>query len=137
LAASPSRTIGAVQDPDERKRPRRIWRVSWATRILAPLALVVVLGAVYVVVRRTDDEGSKNDPVKTKVANQGNEGKGGKGEDGGGGKPAEQTYVIKSGDSLSAIAEKFNVTVDDILRWNVDADLDPNALVAGDEIKIH
>lgn len=134
MAASPSRTIGAVQDPDERKRPGRIWRISWATRVLAPLALIVVLGAVYVVVRRTSDEGTKDDPVKTKVAH---EGKGGKGGGGGGGKPAPQTYVIKSGDSLSAIAEKFDVSVDDILRWNVDADLDPNALVAGDELKIH
>lgn len=129
MAARPSRTIGAVQEPD--KRPRRIWRVSWATRILAPLALIVVLGAVYVVVRRAGEEDTNDDPVKTKVAHAG---KGDK--SGGGGKPAEQTYVIKSGDSLSTIAEKFDVSVDDILRWNAESNLDPEALVAGDELKI-
>lgn len=132
MAASRSRTIGPVQDPEGRNRPRRIWRVSWATRILAPLALIVVLGAVYLVVTSAGDDGNTA-PAKTKVATDGKGGKkGGKGDQ----KKAPKTYTIKSGDSLSTIAAKFGVTVDDLERWNTDANIDPQALVAGQELKI-
>ena len=131
MPASRSRTIGHVQDPEERNRPRRIWRVSWATRILAPLALIVVLGAVYVVVQRGSDDGTNDDPAKSKVAGNG---KGDKKSGKSGGKKAPKTYTIKSGDSLSTIAAKFDVSVDDLERWNTG--VDPSALVAGDELKI-
>ena len=122
-----------MQDPEGRNRPRRIWRVSWATRILAPLALILVLGAVYVVVNSAKKNDGTDDPAKAKVA----DGKGGKSSKKGGKGDAEKapkTYTIKSGDSLSAIAAKFGVTVDDLERRN--SDVDPNALVAGDELKI-
>ncbi len=121
-----------MQDPEGRNRPRRIWRVSWATRILAPLALIVALGAAYVVVTSAGDDGTQA-PAKTESTTVG---KGGKNAEKSGGKNAPTTYTIKSGDSLSTIAEKFGVTVDDLERWNADANIDPAALIAGQELKI-
>ena len=120
-----------MPDPEERNRPRRIWRVSWATRVLAPLALIIVLGAVYVVVNSAKEDNGNHDPVKAQVAGNG---KGGKKAGKSDSKKAPKTYTIKSGDSLSAIAEKFGISVDDLERWNTN--VDPNALVAGDELKI-
>lgn len=79
-----------------------------------------------------DDGGSGNDSVKAKSDGHG---KGGKKSNEGDEKKAK-TYVIQDGDSLSTIAEKFNVTVDDLERLNADADIDPQALVAGQELKI-
>lgn len=46
----------------------------------------------------------------------------------------QQTYVVREGDSLSVIAERFGVTQDAIQRAN---DItDPNSLFAGQEIVI-
>ena len=46
----------------------------------------------------------------------------------------QQTYVVREGDSLSLIAERFGVTQDAIQRAN---DItDPNSLFAGQEIVI-
>ena len=32
--------------------------------------------------------------------------------------PATQSYTVKTGDTLFAIAQKFNVSIDNLLRWN-------------------
>ena len=125
-----------MEGQDERKRPKRVWRVSWATRILAPLALIAVLAATYVIVSSAGDEDGGAEPAKSRTAQEHGGGGSKKGGDGGDEEKQERTYVIKSGDSLSAIAAKFDVTVDDLLRWNADSDLDPEALVAGDVLKI-
>ena len=46
----------------------------------------------------------------------------------------QQTYVVREGDSLSVIADRFGVTQDAIQRANDLAD--PNSLFAGQEIVI-
>lgn len=48
--------------------------------------------------------------------------------------PSEQTYVVRPGDSLSAIANRFGVTEDAIQRANNLTD--PNAIYAGQELTI-
>ena len=104
-------------------------RSSWSTRLLAPLALVVVLIAVVVVVTGSlaiDDGGDgRTQPAATTA---------GDGEGDGAETPKE--YSVESGDTLSAIAEKFGVSVKRLERLNKEQELDPNALVEGQVIKI-
>jgi hypothetical protein len=49
--------------------------------------------------------------------------------------PTPTTYAVKSGDTLSGIAAKYKVTVDDLLAANPDLK-DPNQLQIGDKIVI-
>ncbi|MFA4966333.1 MAG: LysM domain-containing protein, partial [Thermoleophilia bacterium] len=49
-------------------------------------------------------------------------------------KAAVKRYVIKSGDTLSGIAAKFDVTVSDILELN--PDLSGSTLPVGEKVKI-
>lgn len=55
----------------------------------------------------------------------------GNGDGGGGG---EQTYVVESGDTLSAIAQRFDTTVEAIVEANDIAD--PDSIDIGDEFVI-
>jgi LysM repeat protein len=48
--------------------------------------------------------------------------------------PGAQYYVIQSGDTLGAIAAKYNTTVDQLLTLN--PQVDPNALRPGDRIRV-
>jgi LysM repeat protein len=50
--------------------------------------------------------------------------------------PTPQIYVIKSGDTLSAIAREFNVSLDALLAANEDRISNPNRIVVGQEIVI-
>jgi LysM repeat protein len=50
--------------------------------------------------------------------------------------PTAQTYVIKSGDTLSAIAREFNVSLDALLEANKDTISNPNRITVGQEIII-
>jgi LysM repeat protein len=48
--------------------------------------------------------------------------------------PTPRVYVVKSGDTLFAIAERFGVTVDAIIEANDIAN--PNAIVPGQRLTI-
>jgi LysM repeat protein len=48
--------------------------------------------------------------------------------------PADQTYRVRSGDTLTAIAQRFNTTVRALVRLN-DIE-DPNEIRAGQELKV-
>jgi hypothetical protein len=50
--------------------------------------------------------------------------------------PTPQTYTVKSGDTMSKIANKFNVTLDELLAANKDTIKDPDKIAVGDEIVI-
>jgi LysM repeat protein len=50
--------------------------------------------------------------------------------------PTPQVYVIKSGDTLSAIAREFGLTLDQLLEANKDTITNPNLIAVGDEIII-
>jgi hypothetical protein len=50
--------------------------------------------------------------------------------------PTQQVYVIKSGDTLSKFATRFNVTLDELLEANKDKIKDPDRIAIGDEIII-
>ena len=44
------------------------------------------------------------------------------------------TYTIQSGDTLTAIGQKFNVSVNDLVAWNNIKN--PDLIYAGDTLKI-
>lgn len=48
--------------------------------------------------------------------------------------PSQTTYTVKSGDSLSAIAKKFNVTVDDLVAWN--GITNPDVIEVGQKLRV-
>jgi nucleoid-associated protein YgaU len=50
--------------------------------------------------------------------------------------PTPQLYVIKQGDTLSKVAKRFGVTLDDLLAANKDTIKNPDKIAVGDEIII-
>ncbi len=106
--------------------PSEPWRsstqTSWVPRILAPLALVAVVVAVIVIVNSSVGDESGSGGGETTVSSEK------KGE-------IPRTYVVEPGDSLSSIAEKFDISLDRIERLN--PDIDPATLNEGDELKLH
>ena len=98
-------------------------------RLLAPLALVAVAVALYVVVTSDSGDGASNGtsgsprpaatvtPVATRERS-----------------PKRRTYTVKAGDTPSAIAEKTGVSLEDLLAANPDAD--PTALSPGQKLKL-
>lgn len=106
-------------------------RTPWGARILAPVALVVALIAVFVVVQGSlgiDDEPPDSGRAESAVSAEG-------AHDGDGdGAETPKTYLVEEGDTLSAIAEKFGVSTERLERLN--PEIDPATLNAGTEIKI-
>ena len=124
--ADGSRTIANVADTSAPGDPAR--RISWGNRLLAPLALIVVLIAIFAIVSaNTGDDSNAEQDAKAQIDA---EKKGGDGE----GAENPKTYVVEEGDTLGAIAEKFTVSTKRLERLN--PDIDPQTLNAGQELKI-
>jgi LysM repeat protein len=111
--------------PDQRRRRRS------AARLLAPLALLlcaVALAAVVFNSPAVDGDDSSGTPASERTTTN----------------PHAQTerqarrtrrnYTVKTGDTLGAIAEQTGVSVERLLVLN--PELDPQALVAGQRIKL-
>lgn len=99
-------------------------------RILAPLALLVALLAVFYVIQHSDtssDSGSSSTTAKTTTTRTGPKPKP---------KPTAgpKTYTVQSGDTLTAIAEKTHVSADQITELN--PNLDPQGLQVGEKVKL-
>ena len=45
--------------------------------------------------------------------------------------PSQTTYTVKAGDTLKKIAEKFNVSVKELIKWNMDKISDPDRIKKG------
>jgi LysM repeat protein len=99
-------------------------------RFLAPLALVAVVIALFVVVNNSTKDtetttnpkqstGQTNSPAKAKAKKQ---------------RKGPRRYIVKNGDTPSSIAEKTGVPLDDIMRLN--PDLDPQTLSPGQRITL-
>ena len=106
-------------------------------RVLAPLALAASAAAVVLVIASSDAVSGGGGATKTTTASRPAK------------KPATTNtqatttapernipavYVVKSGDILTTIAERTGVSVARILELN--RDIDPQALVAGQQIKL-
>ena len=93
-------------------------------RLLAPIAIAVVLVGVVVVVVSSSDGGSGDKgtartataPAKKKVP------------------PRRRTYRVKQGDTLTAISDKTGVSTARLIALN--PGLDPQALQLGDRLKL-
>jgi LysM repeat protein len=102
-------------------------RISWGNRLLAPLALIIVLIAIVAIVSaNTGDDGNAEQDTKAQI----NAEKSG-GDDG---PENPKTYEVEEGDTLGGIAEKFSVSTKRLERLN--PDIDPQTLNAGQELKI-
>jgi len=103
-------------------------QISWFNRLLAPLALIAVLIAIGVIVAaNTGDTDKAEQDTKAKIDA---EGSGGDGD----GAENPRHYAVQEGDTLSAVAAKFDVSVKRLERLN--PDIDPQALSTGQELTI-
>ncbi|MGK2932912.1 MAG: LysM peptidoglycan-binding domain-containing protein [Solirubrobacterales bacterium] len=105
-------------------------KTSPITRILAAVALVTAVVLVFVVVSGstgTDDDGGNGKASRNPA---------GKKESGDKSKSRTKAkkYEVKEGDTLTGIAQKTGIPVDEIQALN--PDLDPQALQAGTELKL-
>ena len=104
-------------------------KTSLIPRIFAALALVAAVVLVFVVLSSStgDDEGGKG------KANQNPAGKKQSGEKNKSRTKAKK-YEVQEGDTLTGIAQKTGIPVEEIQALN--PDLDPQALQAGTELKL-
>lgn len=101
-------------------------------RYLAPLAVVAVAVAFYGVLKHnlSDSGNDKSPPAAERSGAQTNDAVDRKSSQ----KRKRKTYVVKPGDTPSAIAEKTGVPLAVIERLN--PDLDPQLLAPGTKIKL-
>jgi LysM repeat protein len=110
--------------PDH-QRPRSPYR------LLAPLALVLVAGAVAVVIANSDiADGDDGESAVTTTEQTSTE----RTNTTGRGRRLRRIYVVKPGDSFGSIAEKTGVSVEQLGLLN--PEVDPQALVVGQRIKL-
>jgi LysM repeat protein len=95
-------------------------------RLAAPLALLAAAVAVVVVIQASRSNAPSNTPsaTRTTVTQPARHAR----------QAAPRAYVVKPGDTLTVIAEKTGVSLDDIQQLN--PDIDPNALQTGERLKL-
>lgn len=97
-------------------------------RVLAPLALVVALVAVVVVVQASST-GTSADGLSERTATQRTTMQASRPA-----RPRARLYVVRAGDTLTAVSERTGVSLDTIVELN--PDVDPNALQTGQRLKL-
>ena len=110
-------------------------RVSWGPRILAPVAFFAAATILIVIVNNSlGRDGERASPNASPPAATG----GGPTTTGAtttrGAPTRRRFYRIQAGDTLEALALRFDTTVDDLLRLN--PGIDANALTPGQRIRI-
>jgi len=104
-------------------------------RFLAPLALVVVSFALYsVVTSNLQGDETESDAPNQATENRETSTPNGDGEEQPKKRLGPRRYIVKAGDTPSAIAEKTGVPLTEILRLN--PDLDPQTLSPGQRIRL-
>jgi LysM repeat protein len=95
-------------------------------RLAPPLALLAAVVAVVVVVQASRSSAPSSAPSvpRPTVTQRARRPR----------PAAPRVYVVKSGDTLSVIADKTGVSLDDIQRLN--PDVDPNALQTGQRLTL-
>jgi LysM repeat protein len=104
----------------EIETPRRR-KPSLFARILAPIALLAAIGAVYLVVNGAVDNATNSATTTVATVEKKK-------------KPVKKTYVVKKGDTVSGISAKYGVSITRIQELN--GDLDVNTLRAGQKIRL-
>lgn len=100
-------------------------------RLLAPVALVVCSVAIALVVISTGDSADDAAPAsETSTAPKSDT----QARTTPKAKPKPATYTVKTGDNLGSIAETTKTPIEDLQELN--PELDPQALVSGQKIKL-
>jgi LysM repeat protein len=102
-------------------------------RFLAPLALVAVVIALFVVIGQSanDSNTGKSSGSRSQSSGQSSSSKGTKGKKR---RKEPRRYTVKTGDTPSSIAEKTGVPLEQILSLN--PNIDPQTLAPGQRIKL-
>lgn len=103
-------------------------RVRSPLRLLAPVALIVATLAFFMVLTGSGDD----EPQSTGTGAVEQAGTSGDRRDDDQAEP--ETYEVQSGDTLDAISAETGVSVERIQRLN--PDIDPQSLIAGQELKL-
>jgi LysM repeat protein len=90
-------------------------------RFLAPIAVLGSAGAIYLIVHSGVKDEPTRRPVQTRTAAPKQTG-------------AKATYVVRSGDTLSAISDRTGISLADLEQLN--PTVDANALHAGQKLKL-
>ena len=109
---------------------------AWGARVLAPLAFFTAATILVLIIHNSltaDTEGSASPPAATTPATTAVETKTNPTTTGGG-TSRRRFYRIRSGDTLDAIALRFDTTVDDLLALN--PAIEPSALTPGQRIRV-
>jgi LysM repeat protein len=100
-------------------------------RFLAPLALLAVIGALYLIVKPQSSGDSETatpttttQPAKKQTAKKSAAHK----------KKTPKTYTVQPGDTPSGIAEKAGISLAELEQLN--PSLDPQALAPGEKLKL-
>jgi LysM repeat protein len=109
----------------EHESPKRVW----AARLAAPVAFFAAAIALVVLVQRGLDDGTSaaNNTTPTAASPTTTSGTTTSARQ-------RRIYRVQRGDTLESIAQKFDTTVDDLLRLN--PDIDPLALSPGQRIRV-
>ena len=99
-------------------------------RFLAPILLLAFVFALYTIVNDARDKGSPNGAAAPSVTATSTSKKSTKKSS----KKKAKTYTVKSGDTLSGIAQKTGVDASRLVRLN--PKLDPGTLSPGQKIKL-
>jgi LysM repeat protein len=100
-------------------------------RMLAPLALLLVTGAVVIVIASSDiADGDDSESTATTTERTTTEPTTPTGR----GRRQRRNYVVRPGDSFGSIAEKTGVSVEQLELLN--PEVDPQALVVGQRLKL-
>lgn len=113
--------------------PRRPQSAKTGTgaRLLAPLAIIVFALAAFMVMNSGDSDTAPRTEERSSSTSESESSVGGAETEP---TTTRSTYKVKPGESLSIIAEKFNIDVDVLLTLN--PDVDPRALQAGQKLKL-
>jgi Tfp pilus assembly protein FimV len=119
--------FGRGERPPARRRPRRYEREYSLWTFVAPAVLLVCVVIITSLVR----DGLRSDPATTttvRTATTSTTTTAAKA------KPKSRFYVVKSGDTLSAIAERVGVALEDLQRLN--PKVTPQSLVPGQRLRL-
>ena len=111
-------------------------RASSSARLLAPISLIAFALAFFLVIVSSDapdDSNGGRDRAGQRDRGSGTGTTTTAGEDAAPRVPG-RFYTVKTGDTLAAIAETVGIPVDTLLELN--PDLDPQALVSGQRIRL-
>jgi LysM repeat protein len=99
----------------------------WTTRILAPIVFLVAATALVILVQRAVDDGPSVSTATTASPSS-------EAADTGAAADGRRYYRIRQGDTLEAIASRFDTTVEQLLELN--PGIDPLALTPRQRIRV-